>query len=77
MSPLQRRSFIGAVATTGMAAAADSGPSTLPTIKLGQHQVTRLIAGYNPIGGYSHSVPKLSVIMRNWFTLERTTQFLL
>jgi hypothetical protein len=42
---------------------------------LGRYKVSRLIAGYNPIGGYSHSVPKLSAIMRNWFTLERTIEY--
>lgn len=49
----------------------------LPTVALGPHRVTRLIAGYNPIGGYSHSVPKLSAIMRSWFTRDRVVEFLL
>jgi hypothetical protein len=75
---VQRRTFLSAVATSGIALSARNGPTDpIPTIKLGEHQVTRLIAGYNPIGGYSHSVPKLSALMRNWFTLERTTEFLL
>ncbi len=58
-------------------AARSETPVPIPTIKIGEFEVTRLIAGYNPIGGYSHSVPKLSAIMRNFFTVERTTQFLL
>jgi hypothetical protein len=63
------------MSATGLAA----GEATplLPTVALGPHKVTRLIAGYNPIGGYSHSVPKLSAIMRNWFTRDRVVDFLL
>ncbi len=70
-----RRTFLGALAapTVGNPIAR----SALPSIRLGAHEVTRLIAGYNPIGGYSHSVPKLSAIMRNWFTEERVVEFLL
>ncbi|MDZ4800680.1 MAG: hypothetical protein SGI92_21180 [Bryobacteraceae bacterium] len=75
---VQRRTFLGAVATSSAALSARvDAADPIPTIKLGDYQVTRLIAGYNPIGGYSHSVPKLSAIMRNWFTEERTTEFLL
>jgi hypothetical protein len=77
---IHRRSFLGQVVTGGMAAgmgraadAADSG--LLPTVKLGKYSVTRLIAGYNPVGGYGHSVPKLSAIMKDWFTPERTLDF--
>ena len=34
-----------------------------------------MVAGYNPIGGYSHSVPKLSALMKDWFTPERTLDY--
>jgi hypothetical protein len=46
-----------------------------PTIKPGKLDVTRLIAGYNPIGGGSHSVPKLTALMKDWFTIERTSEY--
>lgn len=49
----------------------------LPTIKIGDFKVTRLIAGYNPIGGFSHSTWHMSVHMREWFTAERTARFLI
>lgn len=75
--PLERREFLHTLTASGLAAAASAAPTQLPTIPLGKFQVTRLIGGYNPIGGYSHSVPKLSVIMRNWFTVERTRDYLL
>jgi hypothetical protein len=59
------------------AAASAAGAVTLPTIKLGKYDVTRLIAGYNPIGGYSHTTPKLDRLMKEWFTPERTLDFIL
>jgi hypothetical protein len=49
----------------------------LPTVPLGPHRITRLIAGYNPIGGFSHLTEKMSRIMREHFTAERTADFLL
>jgi hypothetical protein len=62
----------GALAASTASSAAEN---TLPAISLGKHKVTRLIAGYNPIGGYSHSVPKLSALMRDWFTPARTLEY--
>lgn len=63
----------GALAASSASRAAET--STLPTIQLGKHQVTRLVAGYNPVGGYAHSVPKLSALMKEWFTPERTLEY--
>ena len=78
MAEIPRRSFVTGVAASALAAstAAQAGEdNTLPTISLGKHKVTRMIAGYNPIGGYSHSVPKLSALMRDWFTPARTLDY--
>ena len=77
-SPYDRRTFVSRLATGVLAASSASAAaeaSPLPTIPLGKHKVTRLIAGYNPIGGYSHSVPKLSALMKDWFTPERTLDY--
>ncbi len=49
----------------------------LPTIALGEHRVTRLVAGWNPIGGHSHTTLNMARVMREYFTLEQTAQFLL
>jgi hypothetical protein len=49
----------------------------LPTVALGPHRITRLVAGYNPIGGFSHTTARESRHMREWFTVERTAEFLL
>jgi hypothetical protein len=49
----------------------------LPTIRLGKHCVTRLIAGWNPIGGYSYLGHAVDREMKEYFTTARTVDFLL
>jgi hypothetical protein len=82
-TPHNRRQFLQR--TTGLAAgAAMLGPSAaqaandplLPTIKLGEHQVTRLIIGGNPIYGYSHFNRLLSQHQIAWHTPERVVNLL-
>jgi hypothetical protein len=66
-------------AAAGAADGLDAPPKPielLPTIQLGRHALTRLITGYNPVGGYSHATSNLSTHMREWFTVERTVEFL-
>jgi len=63
-----------AAASPATTAALDTPP--MPTVKIGPHTITRLVAGYNPIGGYSHATPNLSAHMRSYFTVERTVEFL-
>jgi hypothetical protein len=89
---LDRRGFLGrscgamvGVAASGLAAwgtAADgaepeSAQPLLPTVPLGKYRVTRLIAGYNPIGGFSHTTLNEARQMLEYFTAEQTAQFLL
>jgi hypothetical protein len=57
------------------AAARHPGAAILPTIKIGAHSLTRLIVGGNPVEGYSHSSHALSQHMREYFTPERTVEF--
>ena len=57
------------------AAEAVSDP-LLPTIKLGRHEVTRLIIGGNPIYGHSHFNRILSETMTTWHTPERVVELL-
>jgi len=52
-------------------AAITPAASQLPTIKLGPHEVTRLIIGGNPIYGYSHFNHILSQYQTTWHTPER------
>lgn len=62
---------------TSSPAAVDFTALHLPTISLGSESVSRLIAGWNPIGGNSHSVPNLSRHMLEYFTPDRINDFLL
>ena len=48
----------------------------LPTIPLGEHRITRLLAGWNPIGGYSYLGPNMNRHMADYFTPERTIEYL-
>src|SRR5437868_9565528 len=85
-SPRSRRKFLQE--TAGLAAGAivlAEGSSTiraavaeplLPTIKLGTHEVTRLIIGGNPIYGYSHFNRILSESQTGWHTPERVVELL-
>ena len=79
-----RREFLATASATTAASMAMSGSATsaaenaatpLPTIKLGEHTVTRFIAGWNPIGGHAHAVKNLASHMLEHFTEERTNQF--
>jgi hypothetical protein len=80
-----RREFLQRTAGTaaaGLALAATAGagqpaaPAALPTIRLGQHQVTRIIVGGNPIYGHSHFNRILSRYYTDWHTPERVVELL-
>ncbi len=84
-TPSTRRDFLhqaaglagGAVLLHQTALAADApADKLLPTIKLGPHEVTRLIIGGNPIYGYSHFNKLLSQHQIAWHTPERVVQLL-
>jgi hypothetical protein len=67
----------GATARVGQAAAtSDAAGALLPTIQLGRHQVTRLVVGANPIGGYSYLGSDMDREMREYFTRERVLELL-
>ena len=53
-----------------------SPAAVLPTVKLGRHEVTRLIIGGNPIYGYSHFNRILSEYQTAWHTPERVIELL-
>ncbi len=78
-----RRTFLkqaavaaSSVTALGPAVAAESSPPLLPTIKLGQHDVTRLILGGNPIYGHSHFNNLFSKHMTDWHTPQRVLDLL-
>jgi len=84
-----RRDFLAgaaALAAAGAAAAGDepkAGPKAelagqpLPTIQLGKHRISRLVVGSNPLLGYSYLGHHTDQHMREYFTAERTVEFLL
>lgn len=64
-----RRRFIQLSAGLAAGAGLSATPS-LPTVKLGKHEIGRLILGSNPFYGYSHSSRMLDQHMREWGTPE-------
>ncbi len=54
-------------------------PSTasdkMPQVQLGPHKISRLIAGGNQMGGASHNLRDMSAHMAEYFTVDRTLQF--
>jgi len=69
----------GGLMVSAKKGAADDPPqpaTPLPTIALGSHRITRLVAGWNPIGGHSHTTLNMARCMREYFTAEQTAQFL-
>ncbi len=87
-SPRSRRDFLqqaaglaagaGACATACLQAVANETTNAplLPTIKLGSHDVTRLIIGGNPVYGHSHFNRLLSQHQTAWHTPERVVELL-
>jgi len=83
-----RRRFL--VQLTGLAAATALEPAPagatepesaplappLPTMQLGTHRISRLVAGSNPILGYSYLGPHTDRHLKEYFTVERTVEFL-
>ena len=83
--PTSRRKFlqetVGLAAGATVLAAAQStragaAEPILPTVKLGPHEVTRLIIGGNPIYGYSHFNKILSQYQTAWHTPERVVELI-
>jgi hypothetical protein len=65
------------VASAFPALSADSPAAPrLATVKLGEHEITRLILGGNPIYGYSHFNRLLSQYQTTWHTPERVLDLL-
>jgi hypothetical protein len=67
---------LAALPAASSAAERTAKAETLPTIALGNHQVTRLIIGGNPIYGYSHFNRLLSQHQTDWHTPERVVELL-
>ena len=66
-----------ALSSAAQADGSKPAATSLPTIKLGEHEITRLVAGWNPIGGYSYMGPNLNQHMKEYFTPDKIVEFLL
>jgi len=50
--------------------------SKMPQVPFGSHKISRLIAGGNQQGGASHNLRDYSMHMAEYFTVDRTVEFL-
>lgn len=64
------------ITTSRLTAAPAARAVSLPTVRLGTLEVSRLILGSNPFWGYSHKSPQLDEEMKRHHTDERITQIL-
>jgi hypothetical protein len=78
-----RRTFLktcsglaAALAARPFLKAQPSVPATLPTVRFGQYEITRLVMGCNQFYGFSHFNSILDELMREWNTPERVCQTL-
>ncbi len=78
-----RRSFLkssaalaASAALGGERGAAQAKGPVLPTVRLGKHEVTRLLLGSNPFNGYSHFNRLLDRHMVEWSTSENVCRCL-
>jgi hypothetical protein len=84
LPPASRRDFLqqaaglaaGVAALTPAAPARADAQPALPTIKLGPHDVTRLILGGNAVYGHSHFNKHFSQHLIDWHTPEHVQQLL-
>jgi len=79
MDSNSRRSFLQLAAVGALAPAAGRAAepaATLPTVKFGKFEITRLIIGSNPLYGYSHFNQTLDQLMREWYTQDRKMEVL-
>ncbi|MEN6405472.1 MAG: hypothetical protein ABFC77_03270 [Thermoguttaceae bacterium] len=58
------------------AAPASTPKDPLPSIQLGPHRVSRLVAGANPLTGFSYQGSHTDHCMKEYFTLDRRVEFL-
>ena len=72
-----RRSFLSTAAGVALAGpGSGAAEAALPTVRLGEHDLSRLILGSNPFSGGSHFNPILNQHMKEWNTPERVLELL-
>lgn len=73
-----RRSFLKEGTVAGLVAMAPPlrAAADMPRIKLGRHDVSRLVVGSNTMLGHSHLTRLVSQMMSEYFTVDRMADFL-
>jgi len=78
-----RRTFLKASAglaatlrASSLISANEPVTASLPTVRFGKHEISRLVAGCNQFYGYSHFNVLLDDLMRDWNTPDRVCQTL-
>ena len=66
-----KRSALFAAAADSLRAAAHAAPGELPTIRLGNLEVSRLLLGSNPFFGFAHKKDDTGRRMREYYTGEQ------
>lgn len=76
-TPAGRQSGAGGPESSeGPEAQEDPAAPRLPTMALGPHRISRLVAGSNPILGYSYLGRHMDQHMREYYTVDRAVEFL-
>lgn len=77
MSRISRRKFTAAalatLSTTAMSSSVaeeEGAKKKLPTVRWGNHEISKLLVGHNPLKGVSHFTAELSREMRDWFDAD-------
>src|ERR1700683_5616727 len=73
-----RRRFLqlsAGLAAASASSAASAAPP-LPTVRIGKHEISRMILGANPFYGYSHASRTLGQHMKEWGTPEHILEAL-
>ncbi len=75
--PISRRDVLHAPLAAGaLAAGTRSDASALPRIRMGRHEISRLVIGANPFYGYSHFNRILNRCMAEWSSSDNVAQTL-
>jgi hypothetical protein len=79
ISKISLAATAGLMSSNALNSAAPEYPaaSSIPEIRLGPHNISRLIVGSNPMLGYSYMGPHTDRHMKDYFTTGRTAEFLL
>jgi len=70
-------SGVALAAMTGKAAGETDSSDAMPMITLGDRKISRIVAGANPLSGYSYLGPHVDRQMKEYFTPDQVVEFLL